>query len=100
MLSCREDDVRRRFVTTYVVGSANFRDRWHNDRVEDTPTRDEICARLERMKQLCDELDGAQTDRRRYTDLIARIRAEADAFRQTLGTHDPKPPAARGKLSE
>jgi hypothetical protein len=53
-----------------------------------SPDADEVCTRLARMKELCDQLDAAQTDRRRYNELIERIRREADAFRKTLGTHD------------
>jgi hypothetical protein len=49
--------------------------------------------RLERMKKLCDELDRAQHDTRRFKELIERIRSEADSFRRTLATHDPKPSA-------
>ena len=40
------------------------------------------------MKALCDQLEAAQDDKRRYTDLLERIRHEANAFQQTLGTHD------------
>jgi hypothetical protein len=60
-------------------------------RVPDMPDAEDICARVERMKKLCDELDAAQKDNRKYHTLIERIRAEADAFRQRLGTHDPRP---------
>jgi hypothetical protein len=55
-----------------------------------TPNADEICTRLERMKKLCDELEAAQNDTRRYNELIERIRREADAFTLTLGTHNHK----------
>jgi hypothetical protein len=51
----------------------------------------EVSIRLERIKKLCDELEEAQHDNRRYRQLIERIREEADAFRRTLGTHDSKP---------
>jgi hypothetical protein len=43
------------------------------------------------MKRLCDELDAAQGDIRKLHELIKRIRAEADLFRQQLATHDPLP---------
>ena len=56
-----------------------------------TPDSDEICTRLERMKRLCDELEAAQGDVRRIHELIQRIRAETDLFRQQLATHDPLP---------
>jgi hypothetical protein len=42
------------------------------------------------MKELCDQLEAAQSDRRRYTEIVERIRREADAFQKTLGTHDSK----------
>jgi hypothetical protein len=48
----------------------------------------DISERLERIKKLCDELEDARNDTRKYQRLITRIRAEAEAFRQTLGTHD------------
>ena len=54
-----------------------------------SPDADEVCARIERMKTLCDQLDAAKSDQRRYNELIDRIRQEADAFRKTLTTRDP-----------
>jgi uncharacterized coiled-coil DUF342 family protein len=54
-----------------------------------SPDADEVCARIERMKTLCDQLDAVKSDQRRYRELIDRIRQEADAFRKTLTTHDP-----------
>ena len=57
----------------------------------DVPDADDICVRLERMKKLCDELEAAQKDARTYHTLIERMRVEADAFVQRLGTHDPQP---------
>ena len=59
-------------------------------RVSDRPEAEDIFARLERMKRLCDELDAAQEDTRKYHTLIERMRAEADAFRRRLATHDPE----------
>ena len=56
-----------------------------------TPDSDEISTRLERMKRLCEELEAAQGDVRKVHELIQRIRAEADLFRQQLATHDPLP---------
>jgi hypothetical protein len=50
---------------------------------------DDICIRLERMKKLCDELDAAQGNVRKLHELIERMRAEAELFRQHLATHDP-----------
>jgi hypothetical protein len=49
---------------------------------------DDLCERLERMKKLCDELEAAQGNVRRLHELIERMRAEADLFRQQLATHD------------
>jgi hypothetical protein len=43
------------------------------------------------MKRLCHELEIAQGDVRKVRELIERIRAEADLFRQQLATHDPVP---------
>ncbi len=57
----------------------------------DVPDAEDIFVRLERMKKLCDDLDAAQKDARKYHTLIERMRAEAGAFRQRLGTHDPQP---------
>jgi hypothetical protein len=48
----------------------------------------DISDRLGRIKKLCDELESARNDSKKYRQLITRIRVEADAFRQTLGTHD------------
>jgi hypothetical protein len=50
----------------------------------------EITKRLQRIKKLCDELSEAQDDNRKYRRLIKRIRDEADAFSETIGTHDHK----------
>ena len=52
---------------------------------------EEISARLERMKKLCEELDAARRDTRKYRTVIERMRTEADAFRKRLGTNDPQP---------
>jgi hypothetical protein len=51
----------------------------------------DVNARLERIRKLCDELEQAQHDNRKYRQLIDRIRDEAESFRETLGTHDAKP---------
>ena len=47
----------------------------------DTP---DLCARLDTMKKLCDQLEEAQEDQRRYGALVERIRAEATALRDTV----------------
>ena len=46
---------------------------------------------LDGIEKLCAELDAAQGDIRRYGEILEHIKHEADAFRQTLGTHDPTP---------
>ena len=40
----------------------------------------DICAHLDRLKRLCDRLEKAQSDERRYGELTAQIRAETDAL--------------------
>jgi hypothetical protein len=49
----------------------------------DTP---DLCARLDTMKKLCDQLEEAQEDQPRYVALVERIRAEANALRDTVCT--------------
>jgi len=59
-------------------------------RVPYSPDTAAVRTRLDRINGLCDELEEAQHDNRKYRRLIERIRDEADAFRQTLSTHDSK----------
>ena len=40
----------------------------------------DLCAHLDRLKTLCDRLEEAQADPKRYHQLIAEIRNETDAF--------------------
>jgi hypothetical protein len=40
------------------------------------------------MKELCDQLEAAQGDHRRYAQLLEHIRTEAAAFQRTFATHD------------
>jgi hypothetical protein len=47
----------------------------------DTP---DLCARLDRLKDLCDRLEDAQANPRRYRELVQQIRLETDAFRETI----------------
>jgi hypothetical protein len=47
----------------------------------DTP---DLCARLDAMKKLCDQLEEAQDDQRKYGALVERIRAEANALRDMV----------------
>ena len=49
----------------------------------DTP---DLCARLDTMKKLCDQLEDAQKDPLKYVALVERIRAEANALRDTVCT--------------
>ena len=44
----------------------------------------DLCARLDSMKALCDRLEQSQEDPARYHQLVERIRAEANALRETL----------------
>ena len=50
----------------------------------------DLCAHLDRMKGLCDQLEAAQSDSTRARDIVARIRIEADALADTVDTlhHD------------
>jgi hypothetical protein len=54
----------------------------------DTP---DLCARLDRLRDLCDRLEEAQDDRRRYQQLVAKIRAEATAFQEAICNYQDKP---------
>jgi ABC-type uncharacterized transport system fused permease/ATPase subunit len=40
----------------------------------------DLCAHLDRLKRLCDQLEEAQTDPKHYHQLIADIRYETEAF--------------------
>ncbi len=44
----------------------------------------DLCARLDTMKKLCDQLEEAQADERKYRALVERIRAEADALQVSV----------------
>jgi hypothetical protein len=46
---------------------------------------------LVRIQRLWNELKAARKDRLKYEALIERVRREADAFRQRLGTDDRDP---------
>jgi hypothetical protein len=47
----------------------------------DTP---DLCARPDRLKGLCDRLEDAQSNPRRYRELVQQIRRETEAFRATI----------------
>ena len=40
----------------------------------------DICAHLDRLKRLCDRLEKAQSDEKRYRELTVQIRAEMDSL--------------------
>ena len=40
----------------------------------------DICAHLDRLKRLCDRLEKAQSEEKRYRELTIQIRAEMDAL--------------------
>lgn len=44
----------------------------------------DICAQLDRMKGLCDQLEAAQSDVSRSRDIVKRIRIEADVLADTV----------------
>ena len=44
----------------------------------------DMCAHLDRLKRLCDRLEKAQTDEKRYRELTFQIRAETDALHATI----------------
>jgi len=52
----------------------------------DTP---DFCAHLDQLKVLCDRLEKAQKDDRRYREIARRIRAETDALHATICRHEP-----------
>ncbi len=49
----------------------------------------DMCAHLDRLKQLCDGLEQAQTDGQRYEQLEVQIRTETDALHATICSHRP-----------
>ena len=50
----------------------------------DTLKTADLCAQLDTMRQLCDQLHAAQDDNRKSRVLVERIRREADALRETV----------------
>jgi hypothetical protein len=53
----------------------------------DTP---DLCARLDRMKWLCDRLEEAQDDRDKYRQLVHRIHVETEALHAAICKSLPK----------
>ena len=49
----------------------------------------DICAHLDRLKRLCDRLEKAQSDEKRYGELTAQIRAETDALHAMICSYPP-----------
>lgn len=52
----------------------------------DTP---DLCSHLDRLKVLCDKLEKAQKDERRYRELVRRIRMETDALHASICRFQP-----------
>jgi hypothetical protein len=44
----------------------------------------DLCAYLDRLKALCDRLEEAQNDPKRYRQLVDLIRVETDSLRDTV----------------
>ena len=53
----------------------------------------DLCAHLDRLKRLCDQLEETQRDPDAYRDLVHKIRLETDAFRALICGVTPDPPA-------
>jgi hypothetical protein len=49
----------------------------------------DICAQLDRLKELCDRLEKVQSDERRYGELARQIRAETEALHATICSAPP-----------
>jgi hypothetical protein len=47
----------------------------------------ELAARIERIRRLCENLDSALSGATEQRELIAKMRAEADALRASLYVH-------------
>lgn len=55
----------------------------------------DICAHIDRLKTLCDRLEKAQTDEKRYRELATQIRAETTALHAII-CHPPRVMARDG----
>ncbi len=53
----------------------------------------DICAHLDRLKELCDRLEQAQSDEQRYHEIAAQIRAETDALHAMICSYPLRVPA-------
>jgi hypothetical protein len=49
----------------------------------------DICAQLDRLKQLCDRLEKVQSDEQRYRELARQIRAETEVLHATICNSPP-----------
>lgn len=49
----------------------------------------DICAHLDRLKRLCDRLEKAQSDEKRYRELAVQIRAEMDSLHAMICDRAP-----------
>ena len=49
----------------------------------------DICAHIDRLKTLCDRLEKAQSDEKRYGELATQIRAETNALHAII-CHPPR----------
>jgi hypothetical protein len=53
----------------------------------------DLCAHLDRLKDLCDRLEDTQRDPDAYRDLVQKIRMETEAFRALICGAPVDPPA-------
>ena len=53
----------------------------------------DICAHLDRLKELCDRLERAQSDEQRYHEIAGQIRAETDALHAMICSYPVRVPA-------
>ena len=49
----------------------------------------DLCSQLDRMKKLCDRLEAAQNDQRKYHELIRAIDMEIATFRAVVCSYQP-----------
>ncbi len=49
----------------------------------------DLCVQLDRMRRLCDRLEDAQRDPRRYREIVSSIQLEIDAFRDAICRYEP-----------
>jgi hypothetical protein len=49
----------------------------------------DLCAQLDRMKRLCDRLEAAQHDHRKYDEIVRAIDTEIAAFKAAVCSYQP-----------